>query len=143
MRKNVRRSVLILSGSLLLLVASLSVSLIAASLVAQNTAHARELRRSGWDYGVLTVNKVYGSDTEKTTCVASVCYLKSSGAHCEKFETTVDGSLDRSAVSARTEALARVIGKLGDEGWEMLVGDGLGLGKEGEIKSLYFRRAKH
>lgn len=134
---------LLLVGSLLTLVACLSVSLFGPTLGAENAStQARGLRRSGWDYGLITVNEIYGSEGEKTTCVVSVCYMRSSGARCEKVETTVDGSLDRSAVTARTEALARVIGKLGDDGWEILVGDGPGLGKEGEIKSLYFRRAK-
>ncbi len=143
MRRNVRPLVLILSGLLVMLVASLSANLIGTSFGAQNTvAQPRDLERSWWEYSVLSVNEVYGNGTGKTTCVASICYLRSSGARCEKVETTVDGSLDRSAGAARTEALARAIGKLGDEGWEM-VGDGLGLGKEGEIKSLYFRRAKH
>ena len=144
MRKTVRPLALLLGGLLLTLVASLSVSLFGASPGAQSTVtKARELRRSGWDYSVVTVDKIYADDTEKTTCVISICYLSSSGDQCEKVKTTVDGSLDRSAEAARTQALARVIGNLGDGGWEMLAGEGLGLGKEGEIKCLYFRRAKH
>jgi hypothetical protein len=141
MRRNIRPLVLILSGLLLLLVASFSANLIGASVGAQNKTGI-QLERSKWEYSVLSVNEVYGNEKGKTTCVASICYLRSSGARCEKVEATVDGGLDRSAGAARTEVLARAIGKLGDEGWEM-VGDGLGLGKEGEIKSLYFRRAKH
>ncbi len=143
MRRYVRLLVLIPSGLLLLLTVSLSANLIGASIGAQGkVTPPRGLERSRWDYSVLSIDSVYGNGTEKTTCVASICYLRSSGARCEKVETTVDGSLDRSAGAARTDAIARVMGKLGDEGWEM-VGDGLGLGKEGEIKSLYFRRAKH
>ena len=139
MTRNINnRIVLVVTGSLLLLVVFIGVRLIAQNTVTQ----ARELKRSGWDYSVLSVDRVYGNGSGKTTCVVSICYLRSSGARCEKIETTVDGALDRSAGAARTEALARVIGKLGDEGWEMVAGGGLGLGKEGEIKPLYFRRAK-
>lgn len=96
-------------------------------------------RAQRWEYCAAKVIEVYGKGSSRTIGVASICYLKSSGAQCENVEITVDGPLANSATVAQANSLAKVVAKLGDAGWEM-VSEGLGPGDKGEVRSLYFKR---
>jgi hypothetical protein len=70
-----------------------------------------------WEYCAAQITEVYGTGDKKTVGTGSICYLKSYGAKCERFQTTVERTLPSSAAAARTDSVAKIIGKLGDEGW--------------------------
>jgi len=137
-------------GRRISLVGLLQTSLIAICSVLLLSLYVSEQKANGqkkgvsptahrWEYCAAKVTEVYGKGSSKTIGVASICYLKSSGAQCEKVEITVDGPLAERATVAQTNSLAKVVGKLGDAGWEM-VSEGLGPGDKGEVRSLYFKR---
>lgn len=124
---------------------ALSLLLLLSSHIAERGANAQKgdtgLSQVKWEYCAAQVTEVHGSGNSKTVGVASVCYFKTSGAQCEKFKNTVDGLLENSAAAARADSLAKLISKLGDEGWEM-AGEGPWVGKKSEDRPLYFRRPK-
>ncbi|MCU1290829.1 MAG: hypothetical protein JWN60_3058 [Acidobacteria bacterium] len=94
-----------------------------------------------WEHcSVSTVNSVSQSGG-KLTGTAIISYVNGAGYRTEKIEATVDGSLS-AMNSATSNALAKAVSKLGDEGWEM-VGEGTLLPESsGGQKVLYFRRSK-
>ena len=110
-----------------------------SQLSAQGTNPAP--REGQWEYCAAQLVVVYATDGNKTVGVGQVCYLKPSGAKCEKVETMVDGTLENAFGVARADSWAKIISKLGDDGWQ-LVAEGPWLLTKSEDKPLYFRRPK-
>lgn len=94
-----------------------------------------------WEHcSVSPINSVSQSGG-KLTGTAIISYVTGAGYRTEKVEATVDGSISARDL-AKSNALAKAISKLGDEGWEM-VGEGTLLTESAEgQKVLYFRRSK-
>ncbi len=124
---------------------ALFVGLLLGSQLVERAASAQRTnpapREGAWEYCVAQVTEVYATGDKKTIGTGSICYLKSSGAKCERFQTTVEGTLRTSAATARADSVAKIISKLGDEGWQML-GEGPWIVVNSEDKPLYFRRPK-
>lgn len=93
-----------------------------------------------WEYCAAQVTEIYATGDKKTVGTGLICFLKSSGAKCERFETTVEGTLPTSAATARADTMAKITSRLGNEGWQM-VGEGPWI-RNSEDKPLYFRRLK-
>ena len=94
-----------------------------------------------WEHcSILPVNSLSQS-AGKATGTALISYVSGSGYRTEKVEATVDGGVSAMNL-ATSNALAKAVSKLGDEGWEM-VGEGTLLpDSSGNQKVLYFRRSK-
>ncbi len=94
-----------------------------------------------WEHcSVSPVNSITQSGG-KVIGTALISYVSGNGYRTEKVEATIDGS--QSAMNlATSNAVAKAVSKLGDEGWEM-VGEGTILAESSEgPKVLYFRRSK-
>ncbi|HSE15691.1 MAG TPA: hypothetical protein VLB46_01480 [Pyrinomonadaceae bacterium] len=116
--------------------------LLGSQLVGQGANAQRTNAAEGvWEYCAAQVTEIYATGDKKTVGTGLICYLKSSGAKCERFETTVEGTLPTSAATARADTVAKITSKLGDEGWQM-VGQGPWIMINSEDKPLYFRRLK-
>lgn len=139
MTMNKKLSLFLLSASALCVGLLLGSQLVEQGAKAQRTNAAPP--EGAWEYCAAQVTEVYARGDKKTVGIGSVCYLKSSGAKCERFETTVEGTLAASAATARADSVARITSKLGDEGWQM-VGEGPWIVINTEDKPLYFRRPK-
>ena len=94
-----------------------------------------------WEHcSVSPVNSVSQS-SGKLIGAAIISYVSGSGYRTEKVEATIDGGVSDMNI-ATSNALAKAVSKLGDEGWEM-VGEGTLLPESsGGQKVLYFRRSK-
>ena len=93
-----------------------------------------------WEYCAAQVTEIYATGDKKTVGTGLICFLQASGAKCERFETTVEGTLPTSATTARVDTVAKITSRLGNEGWQM-VGEGPWI-RNSEDKPLYFRRLK-
>ena len=124
---------------------ALCVGLLLGSQLVERGASAQRTnpvpREGAWEYCTAQVIEIHGTENKKTVGTGLVCYLKSSGAKCEKFETTVEGPIESSAAIATSNSLANIISKLGDDGWQM-VGEGPWIAIKSDDKPLYFRRQK-
>jgi hypothetical protein len=128
--------------SLVLLSAfALCVGLLLGSQLVERGANAQKANTEGvWEYCAAQVTEIYATGDKKTVGTGLICYLKSSGAKCERCETTVEGTLPTSAATARADTVAKITSRLGNEGWQM-VGEGPWI-RNSEDKPLYFRRLK-
>lgn len=129
--------------SLFLLAASaLCVGLLLGSQLVGRGANAQRISAAEgvWEYCAAQVTEIYATGDKKTVGTGLICYLKSSGAKCERFDTTVEGTLPTSAATARADTVAKITSRLGNEGWQM-VGEGPWI-RNSEDKPLYFRRLK-
>ena len=124
---------------------ALCVGLLFGSQLVERGASAQRTnpapREGVWEYCTAQVIGIHGTENKKTVGTGLVCYLKSSGAQCEEFQTMVDGPIERSGALATTNSLANIISKLGDDGWQM-VGEGPWIAIKSDDKPLYFRRQK-
>lgn len=139
MTMNKKLSLFLLGAFALCVVLFLGSQLGERGASAQRTNPA--LKEGEWEYCAAQVTEVYATGDKKTVGTGVICYLKSSGAKCERFQTTVEGTLPSSAATARTDSVAKIISKLGDEGWQML-GEGPWIVVNSEDKPLYFRRQR-
>ena len=104
---------------------------------------AEEIRTNVRKWEHCSVSPVNGvtQDAGKVKGAAIISYVTGSGYRTEKVEATVDGGVSAMNL-ATSNALAKAVSKLGDEGWEM-VGEGTLLPESsGNQKVLYFRRSK-
>jgi hypothetical protein len=124
---------------------ALFVGLFLGSQLVERAASAQRTnpapREGEWEYCAAQITVVYATENSKTVGVGQICYFKSSGAKCERVDTMVDGTLSNSFGVAKADTWAKVISKLGDDGWQ-LVAEGPWLVTQSEDKSLYFRRPK-
>jgi len=120
---------------------ALCVTLLLVPHLSERGANAQRANTEGvWEYCAAQVTEIYATGEKKTIGTGLICYLKSSGAKCERFETTVEGTLPTSATTARADTVAKITSRLGNEGWQM-VGEGPWI-RNSEDKPLYFRRLK-
>lgn len=93
-----------------------------------------------WEHCSLALINGLTKNGTRVTATAMINYVQDAGLRTEKVEATIDESSSKSA-KAQDTVLAKAIGKLGTEGWE-LVGEGTLLSTlPGEQKVLYFKRA--
>ncbi len=113
---------------------------LAQPVQAQDT-ETNQVAMRRWEHcSVFPVNGVY-KNAGKVTGTAVISYMRGGGYQSEKVEATVNDSASSMSV-AQSNALAKAVSKLGDEGWEM-VGEGtLFPDSSSNQKVLYFRRAK-
>jgi hypothetical protein len=124
---------------------ALCIALLLSSHLGEQRANAQKTNPpapdGAWEYCAAQVSEVHATADKNTVATGLICYLKPTGAKCERFETTVEGTLSTSFATARADGVAKIISKLGDEGWQM-VGEGPWILIKGEDKPLYFRRPK-
>ena len=117
--------------------------LLAPTAQAQRGQSERERRVVVYEY--CAINGVSTSlSGDKIRAVARICYMQETGIQCQEVEATAVG--DRKSQGyifdkVGNDALAKVIAKLGNEGWEM-IGKGLPWLPRGPEDATYFRRQK-
>jgi len=94
-----------------------------------------------WEHCTLALTNGFVKNGPKVTGSATINYVQDAGLWMEKIEATVDESISKSE-NVEDTVLAKAIGKLGGDGWE-LVGEGTLLRtRPDEQKVLYFKRPR-
>ncbi len=106
----------------------------------QVSTESRAVATQKWEYCTVDNSTTTSTDFGKTVSYLRICYLRSDGYQCETVQATVDKDQRIGGNLSDNAATAKVVAKLGDEGWQM-VGEGTPF-LQGERKALYFKRPK-